>query len=235
MARKPPVSQDARFHYEIWSGPSKEHEAQKPSISYVENHNADWDYGLASDDYKLATDALIAEQLSNPHLGNWTAPICHLIRQTMELQLKSLLQMIAWKTGAAENNLTFTHDLGSLWSRGRSFLIENGYAIADDKRLKFADRLVENLHAIDPAGDLFRFGTSKHQAFGKLKTYDRVGYDQGLLFTEFDRAHSCLAHWTSVIMRQMIAEEEGWTEDPYFDADDFPRDDPNMEPPSGGE
>jgi len=222
MPKNPPISDDKRFHHEISSGPSQEYLSQNPSIGYVENHNADWDYGLAADDYKMATDALIAAQQRDPNLDNWTSPICHLIRQTMELQLKSLLQMIGWKTDIEPAGILFTHNLDSLWKDGKNWLVKNGYSIENDLRLNFVDRLIANLHSIDPSGDLFRFGTSRYHAFGRSKTYDRVGYNQELLFDEFDLAHQCVSHWTTVVMREIIAKEEGWTTDPFFDPNDYP-------------
>lgn len=223
MARTPPTSEDEKYHYEIWSGPSEAYAKAQPSISYVENHNAEWDYGLAAFDFKMAADALIAHQKRDPHLGNWTAPICHLVRQTIELQLKSLLQMISWKHNKDQKELAFTHNVERLWADGKEWLVGNGYPIATDSRLTDLDRLVANLHSIDPAGDLFRFGTSKFHAFGRAKTYDRVGYDQDILFSEFERAYQCAKHWSSVVMREIIMKEEGWNEDPFFDPDDFPR------------
>ena len=81
------------------------------SISYVENHNSDWDYGLSAFDYKMATDALIAQQLNAPSLSNWTAPICHLARQSIELELKWLVQAISWIDEEIRTDITFSHNL----------------------------------------------------------------------------------------------------------------------------
>jgi hypothetical protein len=93
---------DDRFYFEIWSGETKALKAAKPSITYCENHNAEFDYGLAATDFRIAADALIEQQRLDPHLGNWTAPVLHIIRQTLELTLKSLIETIGWKTGAEE-------------------------------------------------------------------------------------------------------------------------------------
>lgn len=224
MAKKQNVSEDKKFHYKIRCKPSEEYLQQNPSIYYVENFNADFDYDLAATDFKLAADQLIAAQKADPYLSNWTAPVCYLIRQTVELKLKALLQMAFCLTDKDAEKITFTHNLEKLWKAGRDWLVENKYNITEDARLMYVDRLVENLHAIDPSGDLFRFGTAKDQvAFGRKKTYDRVGYNQDLLFDEFNLAHDCLSHWTAVLLRKQIQKEEKWTDDPYFDAEDFPK------------
>jgi len=197
--------------------------ARAPSISYCENHNGDLDYGLAQTDFRMAADALIAVQREQPHISNWIAPFLHLIRQTVELSLKSLLQNIDWKLKVTEKSFKFSHDLEKLWKQGRGWLVNNGYDIERDARLADTDNLVENLHAIDPTGDLFRFGTSKQEAFGRQKSSDRVGFNPTDLFREFGSACECLGHWSAVVMREIIQEEQGWKEDPFFDRDDYPR------------
>lgn len=218
---------DQRFYFEIWSGRSDEMNARSPSIYYCENHNGDLDYGLAETDFRMAADALIAIHRQDPHLGNWVAPILHLVRQTLELSLKSLLEIIDRKLKATEKSFRFSHDLQKLWDQGRSWLVQNGYQIELDARLPNTDRLIENMHAIDPSGDLFRFGTSMQSAFGRQKSSDRVGFVPDELFREFESACGCLSHWGGVVMREIIQEEQGWMEDPFFDKNDFPRVQPN--------
>jgi hypothetical protein len=218
---------DERFHFEIWSGPSSALKDRKPSVTYCENHhNANFDYGLAATDFQMAADALIAVQRERPNMGNWTAPMLHLIRQTLELKLKSLIETIRWKVGNSAAPLKFEHNLESLWARGRAWLVENGYRIELDARLADTDKLIENLHAVDPTGDLFRFGTSRQTAFGRPKSSDRVGFSREELFLEFERTCGCLGHWCGVVMREIIQAEQGWENDPYFDREAFPRVDP---------
>lgn len=219
----PPVSEDRRFHYKIYEGPSEEFKNQNPSMNYVENHNADFDYDLAALDFEIATSVLIEQQSKDPALGNFTAPICYLVRQTIELRLKALNQFIAWKTDGSVDGLVFTHDLSRLWQDGKRWLIENDYRIEMDARLETVERLVDNIHAIDPSGDLFRFGTSRHHAFGRAKTYDRVGYDQKRFFEEYELAKECISFWSHYIMRQIMLETDDLTNDEFFNPDDFPK------------
>lgn len=223
MAYNKDDNPDARFHFEIWSGETDVLRATAPSILYCENHNADFDYGLAALDFKIAAEALINRQRNDPHMGNWTAPILHMIRQTLELTLKSLIETIGWRTGAEQGTVKFMHNLDKLWVQGRTWLIKNGYSIESDARLPMTDKLIENMHAIDPTGDLFRFGTSRKEAFGRNKSSDRVGYEQNQLFDEFEQACACLDHWCGVVVREVIQTEEGWDDDPHFDRDDFPK------------
>lgn len=218
---------DERFYFEIWSGPSQSLKDRKPSVSYCENHNGDFDYGLAANDFEMAANALIAVQREQPYLSNWVAPVLHLVRHALELKLKALIQTINWKSNISANRFKFDHDLKALWENGRKWLIENTYQIETDARLTNTDSLIENLHAIDPTGDLFRFGTSRKVAFGRQKSSDRVGYRQEDFFAEFENACGCLNHWSDVLMREIIQAEQGWEKDPYFDKDAFPKAAPN--------
>ncbi len=223
MTYKPDDNPDERFHFEIWNGPSEAFKTRSPSISYCENHNADFDYALAAFDFNLSAQALIARQREAPHLSNWTAPVLHLIRQTLELTLKALIQTIGWKVGGNAEKIRFSHDLQDLWRQGRTWLVLNNYPIKNDARLASADSIIENLHAIDPTGDLFRFGTSRKRAFGRNKSSDRVGYSQDHLFEEFEQACACIGHWSGVVMREIMRAEQGWEADPLFDGENYPK------------
>lgn len=223
MAYDPEDNPDERFHFEIWSGPTEALKTTNPSVSYCENHNADFDYGLAALDFKLSALALMARQREDPHLSNWTAPVLHMIRQTLELTLKSLNETIGWKVGAKTGKVQFKHDLRDLWNQGRDWLIENGYPIDNDARLAATNGIIENMHAIDPTGDLFRFGTSRKKAFGRYKSSDRAGYRQDQLFEEVEQAFEFLDHWCGVVMREIIQVEQGRERDPFFDREDYPK------------
>lgn len=223
MANNRTENPDERFYFEIWNGPAEAFEATSPSIFYCENHNADFDYGLAALNFRISAQALIDSQRKDPHMSNWTAPVLHMIRQTIELTLKSLIETVGWKVGAEAGAVKFIHNLESLWSQGRGLLIDQGHPIENDARLIATDRIIENMHAIDPTGDLFRFGTSRKEAFGRNRSSDRVGYNQDQLFEEFEQACACLDHWCGVVMRELIQDEQGWEEDPFFDKDNYPK------------
>ncbi len=214
---------DERYHFEIWGGPSESMKDRRPSISYCENHNADIDFGEAALNFEMAANELIKAQRLQPTFCNWTAPVLHLIRQTLELRLKELIQCINWRPDTDNVPLRFDHDLQRLWSRGRAWLVDHDYSIEKDARLGITDGLIENIHSIDPSGDLFRFGTSRKTAFGRQKSSDRIGYDQKVLFHEFKVSCACIEHWATVITREVIMEEMSWRKDPYFDRDDFPK------------
>jgi hypothetical protein len=40
---------------------------------------------------------------------------------------------------------------------------------------------------------------------------------------EFADADGLLCHWDAAVFRLTMAEERGWTTDPYFEVDDFPK------------
>ncbi len=60
-------------------------------------------------------------------------------------------------------------------------------------------------------------------AFAKRKSYDRFGINCELMSREFADADSLSCHWDTDVFRLTMAEENGWTTDPYFEVDDFPR------------
>lgn len=213
---------DPRFHHEIWSGPKPESEARVSGIYYVENHNGQCSYSELATDFKMAADLLIERQLRDRIVGNWTAPVAHLVRQTVELHLKALLDVVTAK-GAPDPKLNYSHDLMRIWTHCRDWLVTNRYRLIEDARMETAEFLIAGLHEIDPSGDLFRFGMSNRSAFGKQKSYDRVGLRMDALVPDFEATVAFLRHWEAVPFRELIAIEMGWDSDPYFDADDFPK------------
>lgn len=220
MAKK--NADDPRFHHEIWTGPTPESELHNSAIYYVENHNGQCSYSELATDFEMA--ALLAiEQLERDHLGNWTAPIAHLVRQTIELLLKAMLETIKAKGYPPSPTLAFSHDLKQIWLHCRDWLKAKGYQFEDDARLERTEWLIEAFHQIDPSGDLFRFGISNNAAFGKQKSYDRVGLRMEILVPDFRAAIDFLRHWEAVPFRELMADEMGWSEDPFFNKGDFPR------------
>lgn len=215
-------AQDTRFHYKIYDGPSKDYLKREPPISYVENYNGHCGYAELATDFKMAADLMI-EQSKRIGLGNLTAPVSHLVRQTLELKLKALLETTLVRGSKEKASLLYKHNLQDIWKSSKDWLISSGYKIREDARFDIAEWMILSFHAIDPSGDLFRFGISKQTAFGKRKSYDRVGINIGLLEPYFNESYAFLSHWEAVPFREMIAKEEGWERDPYFDPDDFPR------------
>ena len=82
---------DPRFHRKILGDELADYdEACPPVLTYVENHNADPGYDLLAFDYKMAADLLL-DEYEKSELGNWSAPTTFIVRQTLELGLKGLL------------------------------------------------------------------------------------------------------------------------------------------------
>ncbi|GGF75346.1 hypothetical protein GCM10007301_39040 [Azorhizobium oxalatiphilum] len=221
MTQKPPAD-DPRFHHEIWAGPTTESAETVSGIYYVENHNGQCSYVELALDFRMAAD-LVIEAYQRDGLGNWTAPIAHLVRQTLELRLKALLDMIGQKGGEIGTRLIRSHDLKAIWTRCSDWLGESAYRFREDARLAQTERLIEAFHAIDPSGDLFRFGISNQTAFGKQKSYDRVGLRMEILVSDFAASDAFLHHWEAVLLREIIAIEMKWDEDPFFDPNNFPK------------
>lgn len=215
-------TQDPPFHFEIWRGPQPGFGDEPKAIYYVENHNGQCSYGELSTDFEMATRATLASYRESG-LANWMAPLAHLARQTLELSLKSLVVSIRERDAAISRTALSGHNLHALWVLGTNWLDARGFDAEKDARRLDATHLIEAYHAVDPSGDLFRFGMSYKKAFGKQKSYDRVGIVLDQFEREFDAAIGFLHHWDAVVFRKTIAEAEGWQVDPFFNADDFPR------------
>lgn len=216
------TTHDPPFHYEIRRGPGPAFGDEPKAIYYVENHNGQCGYGESAADFEMATLEMIAAYRASG-LGNWVAPVAHLTRQTLELHLKALIVSIRERDPSVSNKPLRGHDLSTLWSAAVEWLDAGGFLAADDARRPATGHLIAAYQAIDPSGDLFRFGISYKQAFGKQKSCDRVGIVLDRFELEFEAAVGFLRHWEAVVRRMTWAEQEGWSEDPFFDAEAFPR------------
>lgn len=213
---------DPPFHYEIWRGPGASFGDEPKAIYYVENHNAQCGYGDLATDFEIAAKALLATYRENA-LGNWVAPVAHMVRQTLELRLKALLDSILERDASVDKKVLGRHDLMAIWNEAYHWLTDQGFRINEDARLPRTVHLLSAYDAIDPTGDLFRFGMSRQSAFNKQRSYDRVGIITPVMIEDFDAATGLLSHWDAVVFRMKMREEMGWDKDPYFDADDFPK------------
>lgn len=209
-------------HRQIWSDALSASQAERPPIYYVENHNTAIGYSEAADDFEMLVDSLLPRL--DPHeLGNWTTPILHLARQTIELRLKALLQAIVDRDQTIDKRHLGKHDLSAIWHTGRDWIQNNGYGLDRDARLKMTDELITAFHSVDPSGDLFRFAQSRQERFGKRKSSDRVGVNHEKFPLFFRQTVSLLRHWETVLLREKLKVEKNWEEDPYFDPNDYPK------------
>lgn len=213
---------DPTFHFEIWRGPGPSFGDEPKAIYYVENHNGQCCYGELALDFQMAATALL-EIYRNEQFGNWMAPVAHMIRQTLELRLKALLSSITVRDPSVDKKPLGQHDLLRLWGVVNIWLRANGFPIDRDARLSPTLHLVNAYDAIDPSGDLFRFGMSRKMAFKKQKSYDRVSINCEVMAKEFADADGFLRHWDTAVFRLTMAEEHGWGTGPYFERDDFPK------------
>lgn len=210
------------FHFEIYRGPGESFGQEPKAIYYVENHNAQCGYGDLAVDFAMAAKALLGTY-QDSQLDNWMAPVAHMVRQTLELCVKALLDSIHRREATVDAKSLGGHNILAIWEEAHRWLTEQGFRINEDARLPRTVHLLKSFHAIDPSGDLFRFGMSRKTAFNKRKSYDRVGLNTDVLAEDFEAAEALLSHWNAAVFRIKIAEEMGWESDPYFDVDDFPK------------
>ncbi|MEQ8290863.1 MAG: hypothetical protein RIA08_01565 [Roseovarius sp.] len=190
------TSEDAKYHFKIWNGPNEVFDEDSP-LHYVENYNDPRDFGELAGDYALAAQSVF-DQYSKNQLTNYIAPLLHLIRQCLELDLKWLCSQVAHTEHQKHFEPEHTHNLKALWDESMPWIMQNIPLIARDVRLDATFRLVQAFHSIDPNGDLFRFGLSKVEAFSARKSADRVGFKKSL-FPDFENAHYFCQHWALVV------------------------------------
>ena len=148
------------------------------------------------------------------------------VRQTLELHLKALLEATVGRGNDVKESDFFSHKLDVLWERSQPWLEAKGYKYLDDARCETALWMLENFQAIDPTGDLFRFAHSKTTAFGRQKTYDRAGINDDVFMPYFQQTVGFLRHWTSVLVVEWIKEEcvkDGTEYGGFFNAEDYPK------------
>lgn len=221
MTRPTRQADDPRFHRTLFGSLSEFNEAMPPCLIYVENGNFNYGYDLLALNYKMAADLMIHEY-QNSGLGNWTAPTAFMVRQTLELAHKSLLEATGIKGNAVSQKVMFSHNLETIWAAGRAWLLENGYPVENDQRFAVAEWMTANFDAVDPSGDLFRFAHSTMGAYGRHKTYDRAGVYLKLLVPYFEKTYGFLMHWGAVLSTQKTKEDDkDW--EPFWDPDDYPK------------
>lgn len=216
---------DTRFHQTLFGSLENYNEKCPPILCYVENGNAIAGYDQLACDYKMAADLLIATG-NKSRLGNWFAPTALIVRQTLELALKALLEATADRGNSLNKKVMFSHDLSRIWEDCRLWLGANGYLFHQDTRLKTTEWVIANFHAVDPTGDLFRFAHSKHEAFKRKKTYDRAVFNEAIFVDYFNASWDFLNHWTSVLIMEWAEEQatrEGTLYTRPLNPDDFPR------------
>lgn len=218
-------SSDARFHQTLFGSLADYNDKRPPLLYYVENGNAIAGYDQLALDYKMAADLLITTSKESG-LGNWLAPTMLVVRQTLELALKALLEATVDRGNSSNSKVMFSHNLWGIWEECRRWLHANGYLFYQDSRLETSEWVIENFHAVDPTGDLFRFAHSKHEAFKRKKTYDRAGINETVFVDYFNATWNFLNYWQGVLVMEWMEEQalkEGISYTRPLNPNDFPR------------
>lgn len=217
---------DSRFHRTLFGSLTNYNENRPPILYYVENGNAIAGYDQLALDYKMAADLLI-DTSRKSGLGNWFAPTLLVVRQTLELLVKALLEATVDRGNSSNKKLMFSHDLWGIWGECRRWLDAKDYSFRQDSRFETAEWVIENFHAVDPTGDLFRFAHSKHEAFKRKKTYDRAGVNDAVFVDYLNATWAFLNHWQGVLVMEWMEEQalkDGIAYTRPFNPDDFPQD-----------
>lgn len=120
-------------------------------------------YDTMSHQYKDAADALV-EHVANDRLGKHPEfvffPIAYLYRHSLELMLKSRVEIIADSGAIEKTDLTKHHNLIHLWEIIKPELIKR-WPNADRKPLNNVEALLQDFQKIDKAGQSLRYHLTK--------------------------------------------------------------------------
>ena len=216
---------DTRYHRTLFGDLTNYNDKCPPLLYYVENGNAIAGYDQLALDYKLAADFLITKSIKGG-ISNLFAPTMLIVRQTLELALKALLDATVDRGNSKSSKTMFSHNLMGIWEECRLWLQAKGYKFHLDMRLETAEWVIENFHSVDPTGDLFRFAYSKHEAYKRNKTYDRAGINEDVFIDYFNATWDFLNHWQGVLIMEWVEEEskkEGFSYTRPFNPEDFPK------------
>jgi hypothetical protein len=109
--------------------------------------------------YKKAAEILIEYVAAHDrHQDILVYPIVFLLRQRLELQLKSILKLLV-EVDKRQAGVPMIHDLSKLWSECKGPLM-NLISPEDRKWLSPVEDLMKQITDVDPNSDAFRFATA---------------------------------------------------------------------------
>ena len=124
---------------------------------------AGFHYGAMSRQYRDAADALV-EHVEKGRLGKHPEfvlfPVAYLYRHSLELMLKSLVEIISDSGAIQKQDLTKNHGLIRLWQTIKPELIKR-WPNADRKPLNNVESLLNDFHKIDKTGQSLRYHVTK--------------------------------------------------------------------------
>lgn len=130
---------------------------------YVHNRGDGW--WLYADGYRLAADRLTADaqSLTLGQRNSILYPILFLYRQHLELMLKYVI-LVGQRLRGEPTQPPRHHRLRDLWGEGKRVLRERSIRISPDD-LDRAQHTIDELTALDPSSDLFRYPLDKTAEF----------------------------------------------------------------------
>lgn len=107
-----------------------------------------------------AIKVVMGAQSDNRHPDVYFWPVAFLQRHSIEIMLKEVIRL-----GADALELRFQqsevygHNLLTLWQRATSLIVQS-WAKGDPAVLEVIERIIAEIHSIDPRGDAFRYRTA---------------------------------------------------------------------------
>lgn len=130
---------------------------------YVHNRGDGW--WLYADGYRLAADRLTAdaESLTRGQRNSVIYPILFLYRQHLELMLKYII-LVGQRLRSEATRPPHHHRLRDLWGESKRVLRERSISVLS-KDLTRIEHTIDELTALDPSSDLFRYPMDKTAEF----------------------------------------------------------------------
>jgi hypothetical protein len=130
---------------------------------YVHNRGDGW--WLYADGYRLAADRLIAdaEGLTLYQRNSVIYPILFLYRQHLELMLKYII-LVGQRLRSETTQPLHHHRLRDLWGECKRVLRERSISVPSED-LTRVEHTIDELTALDPSSDLFRYPLGKTAEF----------------------------------------------------------------------
>ncbi len=133
------------------------------------------------------------------HPDNLLYPIVFLYRHSVEIRLKLIIAAASYHlTGSIDfDSLHKTHSLHRLWNRARE-LVGEAHPDAADLPLGDAERVLLQLHRLDPHSTAFRYSLTKNGKRHDLGEAPRK-VDLGNLCDVMNRLENFLDTWLTII------------------------------------
>ncbi len=166
--------------------------------------------------FRRAADAIVDGVELSPRSQNLLIyPVLYLYRHHIELALK-LIYLEGAERNLSNGSFLATHDLNKLWAKAKGVLASGDLLHGQGVDFETVERLIEELHEVDPHGEAFRYPVGRrqepslpvgltHANFGAVRSA------VGLLADSLDVARMAICYTPALQPELQRLMEEEWT------------------------